>query len=48
MVQPLGGKWTFDEDNRKKNPKGPQITQRIQVEQSRYFDELTNLLTKSL
>ena len=28
--QPQGGKWTFDEDNRKKNPKGLQISQRIQ------------------
>jgi deoxyribodipyrimidine photolyase-related protein len=38
--QPLGGKWSFDEDNRKKCPKGLIIPQRLPVAHDAITDEV--------
>ena len=44
--QPQGGKWTFDEDNRKKIPKDYKLPKEFKIEQSRYFDEVSQFIDK--
>ena len=42
--QPQEGKWTFDEDNRKKIPKAYKLPKKYEIEQSRYFDEISKFI----
>ncbi len=44
--QPQGGKWTFDEDNRKKIPKDYKLPKKYKLDQSRYFDEVSQFINK--
>ena len=38
--KPLGGKWSFDEDNRKKIPKGLPLPERYKPRESKYVESL--------
>ena len=38
--KPLGGKWSFDEDNRKKIPKGLPLPERYKPRESQYIESL--------
>ena len=42
--QPLGGKWSFDEDNRKKIPKGLQLPEQFTATQSQYVSGLKSIV----
>ena len=42
--KPLGGKWSFDEDNRKKIPKGLQLPELYKAQTSRYVVPLQKII----
>ena len=42
--KPVGGKWSFDEDNRKKIPKNVEPPEMIVFKKSKYNEEIKNLL----
>ena len=44
--QPKGGKWSFDEENRKKIPKGHPIPNLYKPQTSKYIGDIKNLITK--
>ena len=44
--KPIGGKWSFDEENRKKIPKGLDVPGLLEVEISKYVNELKPLINK--
>lgn len=44
--QPLGGKWSFDEDNRKKIPKGLQLPEQFSVKQSQHVAHLKPIVSE--
>ena len=41
---PVGGKWSFDEDNRKKIPKNIQLPEKFKNSKSKYLKEITSLI----
>ena len=45
-LQPIGGKWSFDEENRKRIPKNEVIPQTLGYEKSKYHNETVNLINK--
>ena len=42
--QPLGGKWSFDEDNRKKIPKNIQLPEKFKISKSKYIKEIKDFI----
>ena len=45
--KPIGGKWSFDEENRKKIPKNVSPPEMIAFNESKYSDEVKNLIDNS-
>ena len=43
---PVGGKWSFDDENRKKIPKGTVIPERFHSKKSKYCDSITKSIEK--
>ena len=41
---PVGGKWSFDEENRKKIPKNIQLPEKFKNSKSKYVKEITSLI----
>ena len=41
---PIGGKWSFDEENRKKIPKNIQLPEKFKNSKSKYVKEITGLI----
>jgi deoxyribodipyrimidine photolyase-related protein len=41
---PIGGKWSFDEENRKKIPKNIQLPEKFKNSKSKYVKEITSLI----
>ena len=41
---PVGGKWSFDEENRKKIPKNMQLPEKFKNSKSRYIKEITSFI----
>ena len=46
-TDPLGGKWSFDEENRKKIPKGLDLPSLPEFKLSKYHDEVSTLIEKN-
>ncbi|MDA9623456.1 cryptochrome/photolyase family protein [Rhodobiaceae bacterium] len=44
--KPIGGKWSFDDENRKKIPKGLDIPGLLEIEISKYAEELKPIIDK--
>ena len=44
---PLGGKWSFDEENRKKIPKNEKIPKLVEYKASKYHDDIKDLVTRN-
>ena len=44
--KPIGGKWSFDEENRKKLPKGLSIPKIPKIKDSIYKEEIKNIIWK--
>ena len=44
--KPIGGKWSFDDENRKKIPKGLDIPSLLEMEISKYAEELKPIINK--
>ena len=42
---PIGGKWSFDEENRKKIPKNIQLPEKLQNSKSKYIEEISNFIS---
>ena len=44
--KPIGGKWSFDDENRKKIPKGLNIPDLLEMQISKYVEELKPIISK--
>ena len=44
--KPIGGKWSFDDENRKKIPKGLDIPDLLEMQISKYVEELKPIISK--
>ena len=44
--KPIGGKWSFDDENRKKIPKGLNIPDLLEMQISKYAEELKPIISK--
>ena len=44
--KPIGGKWSFDEENRKKIPKGVEPPKNLKFKSSEHHDDVINLINK--
>ena len=44
--KPIGGKWSFDDENRKKIPKGLNIPDLLEMQISKYVEELKPVISK--
>ena len=44
---PFGGKWSFDEENRKKIPKNLQLPEKFRNSKSKYVKEITSLIDEN-
>ena len=44
--KPIGGKWSFDADNRKKYPKGKEVPKIIWPKTDKYFEEAKTYIEK--
>ena len=45
--KPIGGKWSFDEENRKKLPKGLSIPKIPKIKDSIYKEEIKNIIMEN-
>ena len=44
--KPIGGKWSFDDENRKKIPKGMDVPSLLEMEISKYAEDLKPIINK--
>ncbi len=45
--KPIGGKWSFDEENRKKIPKGVEPPKKLKFKSSDHHNDIVNLINKN-